>query len=161
MKSLCHEWVISFLHSIRKRYPKLQRTIKGYIIVKYESIFVEWNLLLTFLCNKDLYIYTCLCLTMTGILQAFRRLYEHVGLGWVYAITKYEPVSLPFIVLKDLLSCSSSMYKSLHHCLLKNKIAYIFIYHVINGEKNICRLLKLLILYMVYGLSTDFKLQVK
>jgi len=38
---------------------------------------------------------------MTGILQAFRRLYEHVGLGWVYAITKYEPVSLPFIVLKD------------------------------------------------------------
>lgn len=26
--------------------------------------------------------------------QAFRRLYEEVGLGWVYAITKYEPVSL-------------------------------------------------------------------
>lgn len=28
------------------------------------------------------------------LLQAFRRLYEQVGLGWVYAITKYEPVSL-------------------------------------------------------------------
>ena len=26
-------------------------------------------------------------------LQAFRRLYEQIGLGWVYAITKYEPVS--------------------------------------------------------------------
>ena len=26
-------------------------------------------------------------------LQAFRRLYEQVGLCWVYAITKYEPVS--------------------------------------------------------------------
>lgn len=26
-------------------------------------------------------------------LQAFRRLYEEVGLGWVYAVTKYEPVS--------------------------------------------------------------------
>ncbi|KAF3951898.1 hypothetical protein CMV_022498 [Castanea mollissima] len=23
---------------------------------------------------------------------AFRRLYEQVGLGWVYAITKYEPI---------------------------------------------------------------------
>lgn len=30
----------------------------------------------------------------TKTLQAFRRLYEEVGLGWVYAITKYEPVSL-------------------------------------------------------------------
>ncbi|RWW69076.1 hypothetical protein BHE74_00023347 [Ensete ventricosum] len=27
-------------------------------------------------------------------LQAFRRLYEEVGLGWIYAVTKYEPVSL-------------------------------------------------------------------
>lgn len=26
-------------------------------------------------------------------MQAFRRLYEEVGLGWVYAITKYKPVS--------------------------------------------------------------------
>ncbi|KAG5019742.1 hypothetical protein AAZX31_06G177000 [Glycine max] len=25
--------------------------------------------------------------------EAFRRLYEHVGLGWVYAITKYEPIA--------------------------------------------------------------------
>jgi len=118
-------------------------------------------LFVALLCNKDLYIYICLCLTMTGILQAFRRLYEHVGLGWIYAITKYEPVSLPFIVLKDLLSCSSSMDKYFHYCLLKNKIAYIFIYYVINWEKNICRLLKLLILYMVSGLNTVFKLQVK
>lgn len=27
------------------------------------------------------------------LLQAFRKLYEEVGLGWVYAVTKYEPVS--------------------------------------------------------------------
>lgn len=47
----------------------------------------------------SLYIYACWC----GIVQAFRRLYEEVGLGWVYAITKYEPVSLLLIVLlKDL-----------------------------------------------------------
>jgi hypothetical protein len=26
-------------------------------------------------------------------LQAFRRLYEEVGLGWIYAVTKYKPVS--------------------------------------------------------------------
>lgn len=26
-------------------------------------------------------------------MQAFRKLYEAVDLGWVYAITKYEPVS--------------------------------------------------------------------
>lgn len=77
-----------------------------------------------------------MCLTMTGILQAFRRLYEHVGLGWVYAITKYEPVSLPFRVLKDSLSCSSNMDKSFLYCLLKNNIAYFFIYYVINGEKK-------------------------
>ncbi|KAK8916311.1 hypothetical protein KSP39_PZI023161 [Platanthera zijinensis] len=25
--------------------------------------------------------------------EAFRRLYEEVGLGWIYAITKYEPIS--------------------------------------------------------------------
>ncbi|CAH2070589.1 unnamed protein product [Thlaspi arvense] len=25
-------------------------------------------------------------------LEAFRRLYEEVGLGWVYTITKYEPI---------------------------------------------------------------------
>lgn len=25
-------------------------------------------------------------------IEVFRRLYEAVGLGWVYAITKYEPV---------------------------------------------------------------------
>jgi hypothetical protein len=27
------------------------------------------------------------------VLQAFRALYEEVGLGWVYAITNYQPVS--------------------------------------------------------------------
>lgn len=26
------------------------------------------------------------------LVQAFQKLYEAVGLGWVYAITKYEPV---------------------------------------------------------------------
>jgi hypothetical protein len=34
------------------------------------------------------------------LLQAFRILYEQVGLGWVYAITKYEPVSHPTILRK-------------------------------------------------------------
>ncbi|XP_027367533.1 uncharacterized protein At5g50100, chloroplastic isoform X2 [Abrus precatorius] len=30
--------------------------------------------------------------TVITDVEAFRRLYEQVGLGWVYAITKYEPV---------------------------------------------------------------------
>lgn len=30
--------------------------------------------------------------TVVTDVEAFRRLYEHVGLGWVYAITKYEPI---------------------------------------------------------------------
>ncbi|KAH0453551.1 hypothetical protein IEQ34_017875 [Dendrobium chrysotoxum] len=29
---------------------------------------------------------------INGSVQAFRRLYEEVGLGWVYAITKYKPI---------------------------------------------------------------------
>ncbi|KAM7272714.1 hypothetical protein ACFE04_027377 [Oxalis oulophora] len=31
--------------------------------------------------------------TVVTDVEAFRRLYEHVGLGWVYAITKYEPIA--------------------------------------------------------------------
>ncbi|KAK3030091.1 hypothetical protein RJ639_037639 [Escallonia herrerae] len=31
--------------------------------------------------------------THRDLMQAFRRLYEAVGLGWVYAITKYEPMA--------------------------------------------------------------------
>ncbi|OMO77525.1 putative thiol-disulfide oxidoreductase DCC protein [Corchorus capsularis] len=31
--------------------------------------------------------------TVVTDVEAFRKLYEHVGLGWVYAITKYEPVA--------------------------------------------------------------------
>ncbi|KAG5035571.1 hypothetical protein AAZX31_04G163300 [Glycine max] len=31
--------------------------------------------------------------TVATDVEAFRRLYEHVGLGWVYAITKYEPIA--------------------------------------------------------------------
>ncbi|KAF2282894.1 hypothetical protein GH714_043314 [Hevea brasiliensis] len=31
--------------------------------------------------------------TVVTDVEAFRRLYEQVGLGWVYAITKYEPVA--------------------------------------------------------------------
>ncbi|KAJ3678436.1 hypothetical protein LUZ60_002239 [Juncus effusus] len=30
--------------------------------------------------------------TVVTDVEAFRRLYEEVGLGWIYAITKYEPV---------------------------------------------------------------------
>ncbi|KAF9625704.1 hypothetical protein IFM89_026284 [Coptis chinensis] len=30
--------------------------------------------------------------TVVTDIEAFRRLYEEVGLGWVYAITKYEPI---------------------------------------------------------------------
>ena len=40
-------------------------------------------------------------------LQAFRRLYEQVDLGWVYAITKYEPLS--FFVLSDFSFTRSSI----------------------------------------------------
>ncbi|XP_020229913.1 uncharacterized protein At5g50100, chloroplastic [Cajanus cajan] len=31
--------------------------------------------------------------TVVTDVEAFRRLYEHVDLGWVYAITKYEPIA--------------------------------------------------------------------
>jgi predicted DCC family thiol-disulfide oxidoreductase YuxK len=31
--------------------------------------------------------------TVVTDVEAFRRLYEEVGLGWVYAITKYEPIA--------------------------------------------------------------------
>ncbi|KAK9995843.1 hypothetical protein SO802_020529 [Lithocarpus litseifolius] len=31
--------------------------------------------------------------TVVTDVEAFRRLYEQVGLGWVYAITKYEPIA--------------------------------------------------------------------
>ncbi|KAL6844403.1 hypothetical protein ACP4OV_026076 [Aristida adscensionis] len=31
--------------------------------------------------------------TVVTDVEAFRRLYEEVGLGWVYAVTKYEPVA--------------------------------------------------------------------
>ncbi|XP_078440354.1 putative thiol-disulfide oxidoreductase DCC [Wolffia australiana] len=31
--------------------------------------------------------------TVVTDVEAFRRLYEEVGLGWVYAVTKYEPIS--------------------------------------------------------------------
>jgi len=31
--------------------------------------------------------------TIVTDVEAFRRLYEEVRLGWVYAVTKYEPVS--------------------------------------------------------------------
>ncbi|KAH9613793.1 hypothetical protein KSS87_008526, partial [Heliosperma pusillum] len=31
--------------------------------------------------------------TVVKDVEAFRKLYEAVGLGWVYAITKYEPVA--------------------------------------------------------------------
>lgn len=31
--------------------------------------------------------------TVVRDVEAFRRLYEEVGLGWVYAITKYEPIA--------------------------------------------------------------------
>ncbi|KAL0421824.1 UNVERIFIED_CONTAM: putative protein, chloroplastic [Sesamum latifolium] len=33
--------------------------------------------------------------TVVTDIEAFRKLYEAVDLGWVYAITKYEPVSTP------------------------------------------------------------------
>ncbi|XP_030938346.1 uncharacterized protein At5g50100, chloroplastic isoform X3 [Quercus lobata] len=31
--------------------------------------------------------------TVVTDVEAFRRLYEQIGLGWVYAITKYEPIA--------------------------------------------------------------------
>lgn len=31
--------------------------------------------------------------TVVTDVEAFRKLYEEVGLGWVYAVTKYEPVA--------------------------------------------------------------------
>ncbi|CAN8306655.1 unnamed protein product [Cochlearia groenlandica] len=37
---------------------------------------------------------------VTGV-EAFRRLYEEVGLGWVYTITKYEPIGKVVDVVYD------------------------------------------------------------
>ena len=34
----------------------------------------------------------CLCPRPAADVEVFRRLYEQVGLGWVYAVTKYKPV---------------------------------------------------------------------
>jgi hypothetical protein len=41
-------------------------------------------------------------------LQAFRRLYEEVGLGWFYAVTKYEPVSAHFHIVNPRISLFQS-----------------------------------------------------
>jgi hypothetical protein len=55
-------------------------------------------------------------------LQAFRRLYEEVGLGWVYAVTKYEPVSAHFqCKSKDqLVSFISESYCSAAHHIMEH-----------------------------------------
>lgn len=42
-------------------------------------------------------------------MQAFRKLYEAVDLGWVYAITKYEPVSLTLISSNNVLISGISL----------------------------------------------------
>jgi hypothetical protein len=44
-------------------------------------------------------------------LQAFRKLYEEVGLGWVYAVTKYEPVSRYLQRAKHRLSLVHSLHR--------------------------------------------------
>lgn len=49
--------------------------------------------------------------------QAFRRLYEEVGLGWVYTITKYEPVSFSLSLFLILLVSS---------CKIEFKIIFLF-----------------------------------
>lgn len=43
-------------------------------------------------------------------MQAFRKLYEAVGLGWVYAITKYEPVSPSLTSSNDVLLFAVSFH---------------------------------------------------
>lgn len=48
-------------------------------------------------------------------LQAFRKLYEEVGLGWVYAVTKYEPVS---VILHDTDGCKGLLLSFQEHVLL-------------------------------------------
>lgn len=54
-------------------------------------------------------------LSFYKLIQAFRQLYEQVGLGWVYAITKYEPVSvLSFLIVFVL---PISIFKSKKSCL--------------------------------------------
>ncbi|KAI3991708.1 hypothetical protein MKX01_038106 [Papaver californicum] len=32
--------------------------------------------------------------TVVTSVEAFRRLYEEVGLGWIYAVTKYKPIAV-------------------------------------------------------------------
>ncbi|GMY24589.1 hypothetical protein FCV25MIE_19831 [Fagus crenata] len=39
--------------------------------------------------------------TVVTDVEAFRRLYEQVGLGWIYAITKYEPLSFFIATITD------------------------------------------------------------
>lgn len=106
-------------------------------LFEYEIIFFTFFAI-------ELYIWaSCWC----GTLQAFRRLYEEVGLGWVYAITKYEPVSLPiiFLIVKPLMH-NTEIPASWFYCWKDSLFYY--------------RLQKLPIPYMVFGLNTVFKLQV-
>jgi hypothetical protein len=44
-------------------------------------------------CFYNLLILTYKSMWVTWALQAFRALYEEVGLGWIYAITNHQPVS--------------------------------------------------------------------
>lgn len=82
------------------------------------------------------------------LLQAFRRLYEQVGLGWVYAITKYEPVSLPTILLKDTEFFALQLY-----CRKDGLVHY-----VINGVKQYSQIGK--IADSVYSFWAKYRLQV-
>lgn len=145
----------------------MQRTIKGWIwlimtvewknviLLQYEILF-----LLFFAIQKFKFMYAFVNFyVLVDTMQAFRRLYEQVGLGWVYAITKYEPVSLPIILWR---TCS---------VIVKHIFPFGFTAKLMAGVcsscimilmevNNIHRLGKLLILFMVFGLNTVFKLQV-
>jgi len=88
------------------------------VSVIYES--VQWNMLL--------FQYEIIFL-----LQAFRRLYEQVGLGWVYAITKYKPLSHPTILLKE-----TKIFAFLLYCRKDG-----LVHHVINGVKQYSQIVKI------------------
>lgn len=82
--------------------------------------------------------------------QAFRKLYEAVDLGWVYAITKYEPVSLDLISLVNVLTFGITLLN----------IGSFFLQWI--GLLKMCesvihRLQALQMLFTEFGLNTVFK----
>lgn len=87
-------------------------------------------------------------------MQAFRRLYEQVGLGWIYAITKYEPVSpfIPHEITLVLLVYFLQNYAYLKETLFVFSILYILL------TKHLLQIAT--VADAVYGVWAKYRLQI-